>query len=238
MGAVYRKELRTSMRGVAAPLFMALIFAIVSVFCFLNSFNSTGSGSAHFEYTLISASFWSLLFVPLVTMRMFSEERHSKTDQLLYSLPIMGTQVTLGKYFAAVTVFAIPCALFCVFPLLFSVFCDGQVPYLMSYIGIATYFLAGCAVIAICMFVSTLFESQMITALVSLAVIILLYIIGNITSSLTGFLGGLCGAVSIFRRMYDIGYGYPDWSCALYYVSVAALFVFFTVQSFEKRRWS
>ena len=83
MGAVYRKELRTSMRGVAAPLFMALIFAIVSVFCFLNSFNSTGSGSAHFEYTLISASFWSLLFVPLVTMRMFSEERHSKTDQLL-----------------------------------------------------------------------------------------------------------------------------------------------------------
>ena len=84
MGAVYRKELRTSMRGVAAPLFMALIFAIVSVFCFLNSFNSTGSGSAHFEYTLISASFWSLLFVPLVTMRLVSVERHSKTDQRLY----------------------------------------------------------------------------------------------------------------------------------------------------------
>lgn len=238
MGAVFRKEFRSSMRGVAAPLFIAIVFGVVNVFFWLNNFRSDGYGSAHVEYALISAVFWSLLFVPLLTMRLFSEERHNKTDQLLYSLPITGTQVVLGKYFAACTIFAIPCAAFCFYPLLLEALTDAEIPYLMCYIGIGTYFLAGCAVIAICMFMSTLFESQIITALTSLAVIIGLYILGNVTSSLTGFWGAVAGAVSIFSRIYGIGYGYPDWTCALYYLSAAALFVFFTVQSFERRRWS
>ena len=235
MGAVYRKELRSSFTGMTGALFIAVVVCVISVVTYIFNLNY---GYGNFEFALISGSFWSLLIVPILTMKLFSEERHSKTDQLLYSLPLTGTQVVLGKYFAMVTVFAVPCALFCLYPVIISMFYDGKMPFMTSYAGILTYFLLGCAVIAICMFISSLSESQLITAIVSIVVLVLLYVIGSTASSLTGVLGAVVSSVCFFQKMYDASHGYVDVPCLIYYLSAAVLFVFFTVQSFEKRRWS
>ncbi len=235
MSAVYKKELRSSFTGMTGTLLIAVIICVMSVFTLLYNFLY---GHGRFEYSLISGSFWSLLIVPVLTMKLFSEERHSKTDQLLYSLPLTGTQVVLGKYLAMVTVFAIPCVLFCLYPVIISMFYDGKMQFMTSYAGLLTYFLLGCAVIAICMFISSLSESQLISAIISIVVLVLLYVIGSVSQSLTGVLGTVVSSVCVFQKMFDTQYGYVDIPCLIYYLSVAALFVFFTVQSFEKRRWS
>ncbi len=234
MIAIYRKELKSAMRGVTGPIFMALIFGIISIFVLINNFLS---GYPHLEYAMVSAVFWTLMFVPLITMRSFAEERSNKTDKLLYFLPVSGTQVTLGKYLAMITIFAIPCLACCAYPIILSTMTDGAMPWLLSYNGILVYFLAGCTVIAICMFISTLFESQIITAVVSLAVLILLYILGNFTQSLTGIFGTIVSSICIFQKVNDITYGYVDITCIVYYLSIAVMFVFFSILSFERRRW-
>lgn len=235
MGAVYKKELRSSVNGMTGALFIGVVLCVISVFTYLINLRS---GSTHFEYSLISGSFWSLLLVPILTMKLFSEERHSKTDQLLYSLPLTGTQIVLGKYFAMITIFAVPCAVFAVYPLILSTLFNGSMPYITNYAGLLTYFLMGCAVIAICMFISSLFDSQLISAVVSIVLLVLLYIVGSYASSITGVFGSIVSSICIFRRIYDASHGYFDVPSLIYYISAAALFVFFTVQSFEKRRWS
>lgn len=235
MGAVYKKELRSSLTGMTGALFIAVVLCVVSVFTFIVNI---WSGYPHFEYSLINSSFWSLILVPILTMKLFAEERHSKTDRLLYSLPLTGTQVVLGKFFAMITVFAIPCAVFAVYPPILASLYTGKLQYTTCYAGLLTYFLMGCAIIAICMFISSLTDSQLISAVLSIVVLILLYIIGSYASSLTGVLGSIVSAIGVFRKIYDTSRGYIDVPSLIYYISAVALFVFFTVQSFEKRRWS
>ncbi len=74
------------------------------------------AGSANFEYVLSNLSFIFLIIVPILTMRVIAEEKRQKTDQLLYSLPLSMTGVTLGKYAAMVVIFLIPTGVLCVYP--------------------------------------------------------------------------------------------------------------------------
>ncbi|MCR5264367.1 MAG: ABC-2 transporter permease [Clostridiales bacterium] len=105
MSAVYRKELRGFFTSMIGYVFIAFVLLIAGIFITLTNFRT---GYPNFEYSLGSISMILIFVVPILTMRVFAEERRSKTDQLLYSLPMSVTEMVLGKYLAAVTVFAIP----------------------------------------------------------------------------------------------------------------------------------
>lgn len=169
MGAVYKKELRSSLKGVIGPLFIAIVLAFIGIFTQYYQF--TGS-SAHFEYAIVGSAFYSLIAVPVLTMRSFSEEKHQKTDTLLYSLPISTAKIVLGKFFAMATVFAIPCAVVSLYPLVLNTFSESGIGFGMIYATVLAYFLLGCAVIAVCMFISSLTESQVIAAVISLLAVL------------------------------------------------------------------
>lgn len=289
MLAIYKKELRSSLCGMTGPVFIFVVLAVIGFFTGNYHFKA---GYANFEISVADGAFWSLLFAPVLTMRSFTEERRMKTDQLLYSLPITTVDIVLGKYLALVTVFAVPCVVMCAYPVIISAFSTSAPNFAFAYGAIAAYFLLGCTVIAIGVFISSLFESLVICAIANLATLITLYFARSAQSSFSdgaGFSLGvlivisiLCGvAVYLTLKNYIIAasvggaltvaaiivylvkaelylglgskiigtfliftpvtvfaYSIFDVTAFVYYLTAAALFLLFTVQSVEKRRWS
>ena len=97
-------------------------------------------------------------------MKSFAEDRKNKTDQLLLTSPVSLVEIVLGKYLAMVTVFAIPCVIYCIFPLIIKL--QGTAHFLVDYSSILAFFLLGCVFIAIGMFLSSLTESPVIAAII------------------------------------------------------------------------
>ena len=177
MSAVYKKELKSMFCGMTGVIFIAFVLLWFGVFT--RGLNLKG-GYSQYEFTIASAAFISLLAIPIITMRSFAEEKHTKTDQLIYSLPIKTSEVVAAKYLAMVTVFAIPVVIIMLYPVILSSF--GVVYLNTAYSTLLSYFLLGSSLIAVCMFVSSLTESQAIAAILSLGAIIFIYYLNAIAS--------------------------------------------------------
>ncbi len=177
MSAIYKKELKSAFCGMTGVIFAAYVLVWFGIFTVVVNIYQ---GYPQFEYTIANVAFISLLAIPVITMRSFSEEKHSKTDQLLYSLPIKTPTVVIAKYLAMLTVFAVPALIAMVYPFVFSAF--GTVYINTAFSTMLAYYLLGSSLIAICMFISSLTESQVIAAILSLGSIILIYYLSAISS--------------------------------------------------------
>lgn len=191
MSAVYKKELKSYFTGMTAPVFICFILLMTGIFTVV--YNLQGLYPT-FEVTVNQVVFVYLLAIPVLTMRSVAEEKHSRTDQLLYSLPMSVTSIVLAKYFAMLTVLAIPVCVMAFYPLLLASF--GTVHLSSAYSMILAFLLLGAALISIGMFISSLTESQVIAAVVSLGVTLLIYFMAGLSTmvptdaavSLVGFL--------------------------------------------------
>ncbi len=177
MGSIYRKELRSYYTNMHGYIFGAFLLLVCGIFFYTT--NLLGR-SAYFENSLEITSFIFLLIVPIVTMKCIAEEKHQRTDQLLYSLPISTTQVVLGKFFALYTVFAIPLAIMGIYPLIMSLF--GKVHLAGTYSCMLGFFLLGGALLSIGLFVSSLTESQVIAAVISFGIMLFIYLMTSLSS--------------------------------------------------------
>lgn len=195
MKAVYKRELSTYFTGATGYIFCAFLLLFVglytSILCFKNSI-------AQFEYVLGNMAFVYLIIVPVITMRVVSEERRQKTDQLLYSLPISTTDVILGKYLALVTVLLIPTAITCIYPFIINRF--GTVNFPASYAAIIGFFFMGCALLAIGLYISSVTESMVLAAGICFVVLLLNYFLATIvmyigTAAYISFI--VCGVVAM-----------------------------------------
>ena len=139
-----------------------------------------GAAYPRFEYTLSALTFVFLISVPILTMRVLAEERKQKTDQLLLTAPVSVEKIVLGKYFALVTIFAIPMLVMCFYPLLMTKF--GTVSLGAAYTAVLGFFLLGCANLAIGVFISSLTESQVIAAVLTFVILFAFYMMNGISS--------------------------------------------------------
>ena len=119
MISIFKKEFRSYMNNVTGSVFIAFLLLFAGLYT--TAINLRG-GYTSFEYVLSNITIVFLLLAPLLGMRSFAEEKRSKTDQLLYSLPMSVTQIVLGKYFAMLAVFAIPVLIMGLFPVILSLF--------------------------------------------------------------------------------------------------------------------
>ena len=171
MLAVYKRELRAYMNNVYGWLFMAIFLLFTGYMMFQNNLYD---GAPEFELTLSASQYALLLLIPILCMRSMAEDRHNKTDMFYLSLPMKTASVVLGKYFAMLTVYAIPCVILCVYPLVLGAF--GPVNYLVAYLSILLYLILGAALIAVCQFLSSLTDNLVIAAVLGvLAVAVLLF---------------------------------------------------------------
>ncbi len=170
MDAVYRKELRSYFSNMSGYIPIALILMMTGIFVKLYSLNY---GYPQMEVALPNVTLVLLFAIPILAMRSFAEERRQKTDILLYSLPVTTGQIVAGKYFAMMTVIAVPCGIMLLVPFLMSMY--GKVNLLMSICAIVAFYLLCAAMTAICMFMSSLTESQIIAAVISFITLLCLY---------------------------------------------------------------
>lgn len=179
MLAIYKKELRSYFTSMIGYLFIGFFLAIVGVY--FMAYNLQG-GYSNFEYVLNSMVFVFVILVPILTMRLLAEEKRQRTDQLLFTSPLSVNKIVLGKYLAVLTVFISAMGITMFYPLILSQY--GTVSFKLAYAGILGFVLVGAAYIAIGLFLSALFESQAIAAVVTFVVLLITFLMQGIVNLL------------------------------------------------------
>jgi ABC-2 type transport system permease protein len=179
MLAVYKRELQSYFTSMTGFVCMAFFLIIAGIYFFVNNLDALYS---NFEYTLSAISFIFIIMVPLMTMRILAEERRQKTDQLLLTAPVSVEKVIIGKFLAVFTVFFLGMAVLLFYPLILSRY--GTVDLGQTYGAWLAFLLMGAAYLAIGMFISSLTESQMISAVVSFLVLLLMFFMGDLAGKL------------------------------------------------------
>ena len=236
MKAVFKRELKSYYTSVLGWIFYAAFFFVFDLYFVANNLSY---GSPYISYSLGNVLFIFIIIIPILAMRCMADDRKTKTDQLLYTSPVSIPKVIIGKYLALVAVFSIAMGVVCLCPLVLSTF--GDVPMAENYTLIFGVWLYGCMTLAICVFISSLTESQVIAAVLSFALLFVGFmmeaIIGFVTSAdniLTQFLSALSTAGPIDN--FEVGIF--DVPGTVYYVSGTVLFLFLTCQVVQKYRWS
>ncbi len=236
MLAIYKRELKAYLHTVIGFIFVAAnLFLISLYFVVYNMY----SNYPYFQYAVQGCGMLMIISVPILTMRIISEERKNKTDQLILTAPVSLPKIVLGKYLAALTIFALPCLISCFYPLIMSRF--GTIAWSEGYIGILGYFLLGAACIAIGTFISSLFENQIVSAVVSFVALF----IGLMMSSICSLISSSGNLVTKILGFYDLstpfdGFmdGTLELSYVVYFVGIVVLFLYLTIQSIQKRRYT
>lgn len=194
MIAVLKHELKNYFHSLTAYLFCAFLLVFVGIGAMLYNIQSA---MANFELVLAFVCIGMVVIVPVLTMRVLSEEKKQKTDQLLYTLPLKGTQIIMGKYVALLIIFLIPMCIISLYPLIFAQY--GEVYLLTSYGSLLAFFMMGAAMIAIGTFISSLTENQGFAAGIAIPVLLLNYysvkLAEYVSATAFGSLAALCVCV-------------------------------------------
>lgn len=189
MKAIYKRELRAYFNSMTGWIFVAALTVFIGIY--FTAYNLL-NGYTYFSYALNATLIVFMALVPVLTMRSLAEERHSKTDQLLLTSPATLTGVVLGKYFAMLTVLAAPVLLACLCPLIIRM--NGTAHFKADYATLLIYFMLAAVEIAIGMLVSALTESQVIAAVGTFCLLLVLYLWDGLVSLLpTSAVGSLAG---------------------------------------------
>lgn len=179
MIAIFKKELHAYFTSIIGWVFLTLFLTFVGLYVYLYNFLNR---SAFIGYPLQGVLLVTSFIVPLLTMRIFAEEKRQKTDQLLLTSPVPIWKIVVGKYLALVSLLAIAMLIICVYPLIFTQF--GIVNLKLSYTAIWGFFLLLSAYIAIGLFISSTTESQILAAILTIGVLLIINLADGIAQML------------------------------------------------------
>ncbi len=180
MKAIFKREFKSYFHNMTGPVFMAAIFVFMGIYFVAYNISQ---GYPYFAAALSSMSFILLIAVPILTMRSFAEERKTKTDQMLLTAPVTITQIVMGKYLSMLAIFGIVMGVSCAAPII--IHCYGGGALAADYAAIFAYFFLGAAYIAIGMFMSSITENQIIAAIGTFGILLILQLIEGIASLLS-----------------------------------------------------
>lgn len=234
MRAVLKRELRAYFQSPLGYVFLAVMYFFTAYYFFThNLYGNTTNLSGMFDQ-LFSVV---LFLVPILTMRLMSEDKRAKTDQLLLTAPVSRLGIVLGKYLSAFCVYLIAVSATLVMALVLSVYASPDWPVVFG--NVVGLILLGAALISICMFLSSLTESQVIAAVSGFAVSLLLILMDALVSVVSGrFFQTLFSYMSFNQRYVGFTIGIIDFSNVVFFVSIAAFFILLTTAMLEKRRWN
>ncbi len=172
-----------------------------------------------------------LLLIPLITMRLYAEEKRSGTIELLLTSPLTDFQIILGKFLGALLLYATMVAI--TFAYLGTLFIYGNPdakPLLAQALGL---FLFGSALLALGMWISTFTKNQIIAAVVSFAVFLLFYVFDWVTAYSSGTIGKIFSYLSFTTHFDTFSKGVIDLKDLVYYLSVIVLGIFLTARSVQ-----
>lgn len=233
MSAIFKREFKAYF---TSPVGYVILAAFV-LFSGLSFSSLYAAGSAEVYYVFSNLFLIVLCAVPILTMRLMSEDKRLKTDQALLTSPVKLGAIVGGKFLAALAVLAISLSITIVYQLIvsFYVAADWMV-FISNLLGIL---LLGAALIAIGLFISSLTESQVVAAIGSLAVSLFLFMMDSLSQFVTAaWFTKFITWVSFYSRYQAFVNGILDYSNMVYFLSITVVFLFFSVRVLEKRRWA
>lgn len=234
MTAIYKRELRSYFCAPLGYIFCGVFLAASGLIFALSTVRSATTDISGYFSIMIFAF---IILLPLLTMRSFSEERKTKTDQILLTSPVSITKIVFAKYLSALTVFAANLALTLIYFLPLSKY--GDVNMAKAAGSMVAMLLIGMTFIAIGIFVSSLTENQVVAVAATIGVLIVLVLVSWFNSLIdTYWIRSVLSWISVYGRYQNFSYGIFDFSALLYYLSLSAVFVFLTVKVQQRRRWA
>jgi len=247
---VCSKELRTYFVSPIAYLLLAM-FAVVFGFFFWNAVG-------YFAYAGVEAQMRGAMFplnvneqvirplvlnvgviglflIPLITMRLFAEEKRSGTIELLATSPVRDLEVILGKWLASLVLYGAMLLLTLLnFAWLFRYGNPDWKPLVIAYLGLL---LQAGALLAIGTFISTLTRNQIVAGATTFGVFLLLWVLGWVSGYETATYARVMAYLSVPTHFESFAKGLLSTKDAVYYVSGVVLGLFLTARSVESLRW-
>ena len=233
MLAIYKREIAAYFHTPIGYIFCAVFLALSgAVFSYTTLFSMKADVTSYFTYMLVLL----VVLVPLLTMKLFSEERKQKTEQLLLTAPVSLYAMVAGKLLAAYTLYA-ACTLLS-FSSFFILYLYADVKTAVLFGNLVAILLLGLTFITIGLFVSALTENQLAAAIGTVAILLVLMLISLANSIIPVYwIRFVLSSISVFARFQNFTQGVFDIAALFYYLSISAAFYFLTVRVFDKRRW-
>lgn len=235
MKAIFKRELKAYFASPVGYVVVAVLLALYGFFFF----QVMAMGSSSYIGQVYNTMFmFSMMIMPIITMRSMSDDLKNKTDQALLTAPVSVTGIVLGKFFAAFGVYFVGVTLSLLPAFAMSLFSTAFPWGILfgNYIGTLLY---GAAMISIGVFISSLTVSQVIAAISTFIIAIMLMFVDQIAMAFSGnILGTIIKWISFTGRYTPFTQGVFNFSSCVYFISVAAVFVFLTARKVESRRWN
>lgn len=243
MLAIYKREMRSYFTTWIGYIFLAIAVAMSALIFSLSTFlygTGTSDTSSYFSMMI----YIMIIFLPILTMRSFSEERKQKTEVLLMTAPVSSWAMVLGKFLSAVTMFVIYLALSLInlIPIYkyasFDTITDTKnVNGGMIFGSYFALFLVGVCFIAIGIFVSSITENQFATIVLTISSLLVFMLLGSVNNLVKSESARrVLSCFSLYSRFSAFTYGIFDYMALVYYLLLAGLFIFFTARVYNARR--
>ena len=234
MFAIFKRELKAYFTSPLGYVFLAIFYAFSGLFFYIFSLSV---GSTDISSVFLMMFIVLMVFVPLLTMRLLSEDKKQKTDQLILTAPVSLLSIVMGKFLAAYAIFAIGVAVMPVYGFVMSTF--ATVSWLPIWGNTVGLLLLGGIFVSIGLFISSLTENQMIAAIGGFFINLMILLMNTLKSALpNGFLQDVLSSISVYSRYSEITSGIFSLPSLIFFVSVIFIFLFLTVRVLEKRRWA
>lgn len=234
MFAIFKRELKAYFTSPLGYVFLAIFYAFSGLFFYIFSLSV---GSTDISSVFLMMFIVLMVFVPLLTMRLLSEDKKQKTDQLILTAPVSLLSIVMGKFLAAYAIFAIGVAVMPVYGFVMSTF--ATVSWLPIWGNTVGLLLLGGIFVSIGLFISSLTENQMIAAIGGFFINLMILLMNTLKSALpNGFLQDVLSSILVYSRYSEITNGIFSLSSLIFFVSVIFIFLFLTVRVLEKRRWA
>lgn len=239
MIAVMKREFASYFTSPLGYVYLAVFYGFSGLFLWLTCLSS---GSADMSSTFLWMFFIMMILIPVLTMRTMADDKRQKTDQLTLTSPVSLFGLVTGKFLAAMLIFIIGAAVM----LVYAIFISASITESGSGFAWASFWgnflglcLMGSVFISSGIFISNLTENQMIAAIGSIGVNIVLCLFDIISSYVPSeTIGDIINSLSVFYKYREFTYGIFSLKNILFFLSITVIFNFLTVRFIERRRWN
>ena len=224
MWAIYKKELKTYFLSPIGYISIGIFMILYSIFFYITTILSGSVDMGNLYYA--TARYGLLLMIPLITMRIFSEEKKNGTEQLLLTSPRSVTSIVMGKFLAAVTVILITLIFSLIYSVIISFFGDINIPALL--VTILGFLLVAMAAISIGMLASSLTENQIVSAIITIAELVAPWFLIDINE--------IFSSIDLIDKFLKFPYGLISISDVISLLSITVMCILITIILIKRKK--
>ena len=224
MWTIFKKELKTYFLSPIGYIAIGIFMVMYSIFFYLTtiSYGSVFMGDLYYA----TARYGLLLMVPLLTMRMFSEERKNGTEQLLLTSPRSVTSIVLGKFLAATAIIVISLAFSIIYPVIISFFGTVNIPTLL--VTMLGFLLVAVASISIGMLASSITENQIISAIITIIILVAPWFLVDMSS--------IFSSINLMDKFMNFPVGVISIADTVSLISITIMCILITIILIKRRK--